>query len=97
MADLNQRAAINRAEKAQALLSDPELNAAFDAVRDAIFKKIEACPIRDQEGLLNLRLQLKLLTDVKANSQAVINTGKVVQGQITWLERVKRKAHGIKY
>jgi hypothetical protein len=88
---------ISRAEKAQSLLNDPELTAAFDAVREAIFRKIESCPIRDEEGLMNLRLQLKLLGDVKANIQSVINTGKVIQERLTFLERVKRKAHGYKY
>lgn len=92
MADVD-REPLNRAAKAQALLSDPELNAAFDAVRAAIFAKIESCPIRDADGLLTLRLQLKLLADVKANIQSVINTGKVVADRLSLMERLKRKAH----
>lgn len=96
MADVDKQA-LGRASKAQALLNDPELNAAFDAVKTSILERIEACPIRDTEGLMNLKLQLKLLNDVKANLQAVVNTGKVIQDRITWLERVKRKAFHVRY
>lgn len=92
MADVD-REALNRAAKAQALLSDPELIAAFDAVRAALFAKIEACPVRDADGLMLLRLQLKLLQDVKANIQSVVNTGKVVAEHLSFMERVKRKVH----
>lgn len=91
MADVD-RNALHRAAKAQALLSDPELSAAFEAVRASILERIEACPIRDVEGMMNLRLQLKLLNDVRANLQSVVNTGKVIQERITFMERIKRKA-----
>lgn len=91
MADVNERDALHRASKAQALLNDPELNQAFDAVRAAIIEKIEACPIRDDDGLRILRLQLKLLKDVRMNLESVVNTGKVVQDRISFMERIKRK------
>jgi hypothetical protein len=90
MADLNERSAMSRAAKAQALLNDEELTAAFESVRAAIIDRWEAAPIRDRDGAHELKLQLKLLADVRANLQAVVNTGKVIQHRISMLERAKR-------
>lgn len=81
---------IARAEKAQRLLEDPEFQAAFIAVKDSIISRIEGCPVRDMDGLHDLHLMLKLLNDVRANIVSVINTGKITQDRINWLERVKR-------
>ena len=90
MVDLVEKTALNRAVKAQALLEDTELQAAFEAVRESLLKRIEECPIRDREGVHELKLQLKLLNDVRANLQAVVNTGKVIEYRITMLERAKK-------
>jgi hypothetical protein len=90
MADLAEKTAINRAIKAQALLEDEELIEAFTAVRESLLRRIEECPIRDREGVHELKLQLKLLADVRANLSAVVNTGKVIQYRITMLERAKK-------
>jgi hypothetical protein len=68
---------IERAQRAERILNDPEFVAAFAATRQAIFEKIETTPLRDDEGLKHLRLSLKLLADVKANLTAVLNDGKV--------------------
>lgn len=90
MADLEERRQIARAEKAAKLLNDPELIAAFEAVRQALIERWEAAPIRDKEGAHELKLQLKLLADVRANLQAVVNTGKVLEHRISMLDRAKR-------
>jgi hypothetical protein len=87
---VSDRAAERRAVKAEALLNDAELIAAFDSVRASIFQRIEACPIRDKEALYDLRLMLKLLGDVKANLQSVVNTGKVIEQRRTFLARAKQ-------
>ena len=84
------RSAMHRAAKAQALLNDPELTAAFSAVRENIHKLIEEAPIRDREGVHELKLMLKLLSDVRANLQSVVNTGKVIESRINMLERAQR-------
>ena len=73
---------IGRAERVEKLLRDPELIAAFDNTKQAIFQKIEQTPIRDTEGLLHLRLCLKLLGDVRANLDAVVNDGKMAEFKI---------------
>lgn len=85
---------LGRADKAKVLLNDPEFQEAFKAVESSIFEKIKQCPIRDTEGLQILRLQLKLLADVKANIESVVNTGKVIQDRINWLERTKKAVYG---
>lgn len=85
---------MSRALKAQALLDDPELLNAFSAVKASILERIEACPLRDTEGLIILRLELKILNDVRANIQHVVNNGKVIQQRISVLERAKRAIRG---
>lgn len=79
---------IARSHRAQRLLTDPELIAAFDNTKAAIFQKIEMTPIRDNEGLMYLRVCLKLLNDVRANLEHVLNDGKVVEFNI---EQAKKR------
>ena len=90
MADLIDRVGISRAAKAQALINDPELIAAFQTMREILLKRIEEAPIRDREGVHECKLQLKLLSDVRANLHSVINTGKVIESRIATLERARR-------
>lgn len=78
---------IARAEKVQRILNDEEFQKAFENTRTAIFNAIERTPIRDQEGLHELRLCLKLLQDVKANLTATLNDGKVAEFQIAQQKR----------
>lgn len=80
---------IDRATRVQHLLRNPDLSDAFSAVRQAILEKIEACPIRDTEGAEKLRMMLKLLNDVRANLDAAITDGKVVQFQLEEKRRFK--------
>ncbi len=74
---MSEQAKIDRAQRVKKLLTDPEFDAAFANTRQAIFEKIEQTPIRDVEGLTQLRLCLKLLGDVRANLEQVLNDGKV--------------------
>ena len=93
MADL-ERQLLARASKAKLLTDNPEFNNAFQAVRDSLFQRIEACPIRDQEGLKDLHKMLKLLSDVKMNVVHVVNTGKVIEQRQSLMQRMKAKVHG---
>lgn len=93
MADTD-RMNMSRALKAQALLNDPEFQEAFSAVKSSILERIEACPLRDKEGLYCLRLELKILQDVKANIQHIVNTGKVIESNVSFLEKAKRIVSG---
>lgn len=89
-AKLEDRTAMNRATKAQALLSDPELTEAFSAVRLSLLRRIEDCPIRDKDGVHEIKLMLKLLSDVLANLHSVVNNGKVIEYRLNMLERAKK-------
>lgn len=78
---------VERAQKVERILTDPLFIEAFENTRQAIFQKIENTPIRDAEGLANLRLSLKLLNDVRANLTHALNDGKIEQFR---LEEKKR-------
>jgi hypothetical protein len=53
-------------------------------------ERFEACPIRDIEGQHEIKLMLKLLVDVRANLQSVVDNGKVIEYNVSMLERAKR-------
>lgn len=78
---------IDRGNRAQALLDDETLQAAFANVREAILTQIEGCPIRDTEGAEKLRLMLKLLRDVKANLETAVSNGKIAEVELTQEKR----------
>lgn len=91
MADVKDRDPLVRAADAAGILAHPEFKAAMNGVRLALYQRIEECPLRDQEGLRMLQLQLKLLRDVQANLQAVVNTGKVLEHERSLMDRMKRR------
>lgn len=68
---------LDRGIKAEKLLGDPLLVEAFDLVSRAIHERWEQCPLRDREGAHELKLQLKLLGDVRANLEQAISDGKL--------------------
>jgi len=79
-----------RTNRAKSLLEDAELTAAFNGVRTALLERFEACPIRDIEGQHEIKLMLKLLSDVRANLQSVVDSGKVIEYNVSMLERARR-------
>lgn len=83
---------IERASKAKLVLDNPEFQRAFDQVRTAIHDVWESCPIRDTEGQHSLKLQLKLLGDVKANLERAIADGTMAALE---LERSRKPILGI--
>jgi hypothetical protein len=78
----------SRGQRVERLLADDDLQAAFANVRAAILDKIEQTPVRDTEGLVQLRLMLKLLKDVRASLELAVRDGKLAAVQI---EQAKRK------
>jgi len=69
--------AIDRANRAKAILDNPMYDESFELCRLAILDRIEKCPIADTATAEDLRKCLKLLRDVKANVLVALNTGKV--------------------
>ena len=87
---MSEAQALSRANKAERLLNDAELQAAFAAVRDELLRRIEEAPIRDREAVHECKLMLKLLADLRLNLQSVINTGKMIQARQNILERTRK-------
>ena len=81
---------IAKAQRADKLLKDEDLQGAFDSVRQALFEKIEQTPMRDDEGLKQLRIMLKLLKDVRANLERAIRDGKLASEELR-IERERGK------
>lgn len=80
--------AIDRANKAQRILDDELFKDAFESVRQALLSKFESAPVNDAEGIVKVRLCLKLLTDVRANLERAIADGKVAAFEIEEKKRV---------
>lgn len=68
---------LDRAARAKAVLDNTAYQEAFEDVRRAIHEAWEAAPVRDTEGQQILKLQLKLLSDVRANLDRAIADGKM--------------------
>lgn len=73
---------IDRGAKAEKLLADSMLIEAFDLVAKAIHERWESCPMRDREGAHELKLQLKLLSDVRANLEQAVADGKLAAAEL---------------
>lgn len=67
----------NKADRCHRLLNDPELQAAFANVRDAIHQAFESCSVDDGETLVRLRQRLHLLDSVWANLEIAVEDGKL--------------------
>lgn len=79
---------IERAEKAQRILNDEIFKESFESVRQALLQKFESAPVNDAEGMVKVRLCLKLLTDVRANLEATLRDGKVEEFNIQEKKRL---------
>ncbi len=73
---------LDRALLAKQLVDNPIYIEAMNAVRAGIITQWENSPIRDTEGQHELRLMLKLLTDLQHNINRVIDTGKLAEIEI---------------
>ena len=73
---------IDRGARAAALLANPTLKEAFEMVKQAIHEAWEAAPVRDTEGQQILKLQLKLLGDVRANLETAVTDGKLAAAEV---------------
>lgn len=73
---------LRRGELARQVTENEVYIEAWNSVRDGIIQAWESAPIRDKEGQAELKLMLKLLTDVRRNVETVMNTGKLARVQI---------------
>ena len=73
---------INRGQIAQHVLDNDVYKEAYSLVRAGIIQAWESAPIRDKDGQGELKLMLKLLTDVHKNMESVMTTGKLAKIQV---------------
>jgi hypothetical protein len=85
---MNLQAELDQAVRAEKLLNDDTLTQAFTDVRQAIIDKWEATPLRDKDGAHELKLMLKLLSDVRANLEQAVSNGKLAAEE---LKRINRR------
>lgn len=78
--------------RAQHLLDDPILTKAFGDVRAAILERWEAAPIRDTEGAHELKLMLRILTDVRGNLELAVQNGKLASAELRMSNRAPTPA-----
>ena len=62
--------------RASGVLTDDAFVKAYGAVRQAIVDQWENCPIRDREGAHELKLMLKLHTDLGKHLQKAVDDGR---------------------
>jgi hypothetical protein len=70
---------LQRGERAKALLEDPMFKDACESVRQAIYDRIERCPLADVASAEDLRRCLRLLKDLKLNLEVAMKDGKLIQ------------------
>jgi hypothetical protein len=71
-----------RGQRAREVLENEVFKDAFKGVRESIIASWEAAPIRDKDGQHELKLMLKLLTDVQRNIEDIAQTGMLAKLQI---------------
>ena len=62
--------------RAKSVLTDDAFVKAYGAVRQAIVEQWENCPIRDREGAHELKLMLKIHTDLGKHLQKAVDDGR---------------------
>jgi hypothetical protein len=86
---VNLQSDLDRGVKAEKLLNDETLTKAFDDVRSAIHEAWESAPMRDKDGQHELKLMLKLLSDVRANLERALADGKLAAAELKRLNARK--------
>lgn len=82
-------AQVDRGQHAERILTDPLVVGAFETVALSLHAAWEACPIRDREGQHELKLMLKLLSDLKGYFDLAISDGQLAADQI----RLREDSH----
>lgn len=87
----------HRAARAEQLLNDPLLAAAFAEVRDEFLKAWSDSPMRDVEGRERIYTMLRLLDRVKKILETHVRTGQMAGMQLETIRtRMKRLQESIK-
>jgi len=87
---MNLNEEIQRGEHAELLVNNPMFIEAFKTLREGILNAIEEAPIRDREGVHELKLMLKLTKDVQAHIVGIVETGKMAKIQLEQEAKINR-------
>lgn len=79
-----------RGHEARQLLENPLFREAVDTMRQAIYEKWRSAPIRDKEGMHELKLMDKLLSDLEGYFKHVADTGKMAEIQLEQEKKVEK-------
>lgn len=71
-----------RGHEARRLMENPLYREAIDSMREGIVQKWRSAPIRDREGMHELKLMDKLLSDLEAYIRQIAETGKMADIQL---------------
>lgn len=89
------RKQMEEAARARSVLEDDAYKNASKAVRDAIIEAWEQCPIRDREGAHELKLMLKIHTDLGKHLQKAVDDGKFAAEELkrdkTFTQRLQER------
>jgi len=88
---------LERANRAEKLVNDPMLDEAFELVRASLLESIENAPIRDVEGVHELRLMLKLLRSARGHLDQAVRDGKVIVHRLEEKRRMTPIDYSAKY
>ena len=66
-----------KADRIKRLVEDPDLQEAFDNVRNALFTQFAKCKTNDTDTMADIRKRLHLLDSVEANLHQAIRDGKL--------------------
>ena len=90
----NEQKLVDRAARAQAVLESDIYQEAWENTRAAIIQLIEKTPLSETETAEDLRRCLKLLRDVRANLELVLNQGKIASFRLA--EEEKRRKNPLR-
>lgn len=79
-----------RGHEANQILEHPLFREAIDTMRQAIIDKWRAAPIRDREGMHELKLMDKLLSDLEGYFKHIAETGKMAEIQLEQARKVEK-------
>lgn len=82
MSDFDLRKQVEVAAKAKTVLDSDAFQGAYNAVRAAIIESWENCPLRDREGAHELKLMLKVHTDIKGHLEKAVVDGKFAASEL---------------
>ena len=81
---------IERGQHAKRLLNDPLIREAFETLSGTLHAAWESSPIRDREGQHEIKLMLKLLSDLKGYFDLALSDGELAAQTLKAREESKK-------